>query len=1093
MTDKRFINKWYKITFIISILFIIGTSRLQAAKQNSYEIFAFKNITVEQGRQYLIDALIGEQEGDISALPFSKTVLVTANPSELETARIIRSIVDSKEEYKIKVLSSVEISTELPACNEIANNIGTIAIGNFSNPPASDGFSRTIVDNYKNGVIIITPARMMEKIIYNIKQLQKKNAENPVSELTVAQSTKPIETEPDLTSIIEKKELNTIPALLEQNLSEDSEDIEQKQDEYLNQRITDSPAPIKQTEPETKPIETEPIETKSNLYSSNEIVDLTNIPNPDQEFLLNLTGELTLIDFLSYVGEHLQMDFMYNESELENIDVTINPNGDLKGSISVREMYYYLDSVLRFKGFVMLRDQGNLVRIVSKEEALKNDTVLREDDIGTIEMGDTVVTNFFKLENISTKIARTLFEEIVSPIQLTTIDESNTIIVTDYANRMPRIKALIKLVDKPGKPKQILYRQLLYTKAEKIAPKIQILAEQLGTVSVSITTSSLIDTLPEKPERRPTDSDSTYQARLRSWQAQVNSLTSQASKDASATQDEAVTPTVFIDADDRTNRIVMIGYEEQLKEIEQLIDTLDARQKDPRKLEFYKIQYIDAEEVLNKLVELNIISQKNKSTSNETQTRNNQSTRITADIDSTPDPIPLIRNASDNLDSDTPEAISEEPLVVLVESKNSLLVHATDEQQERIAAIIGLIDKKREEEEIPYKVYKIKNVNPDYILGILDELIQETIYNEDDKIQRVDYKQDEQILVVADSNSSKLIVKANPTNQAWISNIITDLDVRQPQVLIDVTLVQISKTDIFDYDLNLISSFPDLTNTSGLTSAILPGISTGAANLVEPLINNGGRSHYADFQSNSGLGTAFYGDRHINTLLNMMEEKNYGRVMAKPKILVYDNQEGLIENKDVTYVTKTSSIPVSSGSAGTETNLIKTDIDYAPYDAGITLTITPHISESKLLRLDIEMIRKDFGAITGDKPPDTTDTKVDTTVTVPDGKTIILGGLSKMNQTKGGTKVPLISEIPLIGQLFRTINNNDIQRNLYVFVKAEIIRPPADDELEQVDLDRISKQNREAFEKYEGQFQNYQSIPGVKPSPMEPANVLDVK
>ncbi|MEJ2649937.1 MAG: hypothetical protein P8016_16200, partial [Sedimentisphaerales bacterium] len=144
--------------------------------------------------------------------------------------------------------------------------------------------------------------------------------------------------------------------------------------------------------------------------------------------------------------------------------------------------------------------------------------------------------------------------------------------------------------------------------------------------------------------------------------------------------------------------------------------------------------------------------------------------------------------------------------------------------------------------------------------------------------------------------------------------------------------------------------------------------------------------------------------------------------------------------------------------------------------------------------LDIELQRSDFirSGTEQEKPPDTTDSSVGTTVTVPDGSTIILGGLLKLNQSKGGTKIPILGDIPLIGTLFRSTSNNDEQRNLYVFVKAEIIRPPEEGE-PQVDLERISKVNREAFERYENEFQNYQSFPGVKPTPMAPAKVLDAK
>jgi general secretion pathway protein D len=218
-----------------------------------------------------------------------------------------------------------------------------------------------------------------------------------------------------------------------------------------------------------------------------------------------------------------------------------------------------------------------------------------------------------------------------------------------------------------------------------------------------------------------------------------------------------------------------------------------------------------------------------------------------------------------------------------------------------------------------------------------------------------------------------------------------------------------------------------------------------------------------------------------------MQQKDYGRVLAKPKILVNDNEEGTINTEDVTYVAKQTSTIIE----GVQ-NAVPTSTDFEPFNAGITLTITPHISRGDFLRLDIDLARDDFGTITGDKPPDTTGSNINTTVTVPDGSTIILGGMLKLNQSKGGTKVPLLGDLPFIGGLFRSASNSDIQRNLYVFVKAEIIRPPAEG-LAQVDLMKISDRNRAAFEEHEAEFQKHHDWPGIKAEPMEPLKVLEAQ
>jgi len=169
--------------------------------------------------------------------------------------------------------------------------------------------------------------------------------------------------------------------------------------------------------------------------------------------------------------------------------------------------------------------------------------------------------------------------------------------------------------------------------------------------------------------------------------------------------------------------------------------------------------------------------------------------------------------------------------------------------------------------------------------------------------------------------------------------------------------------------------------------------------------------------------------------------------------------------------------------------VVQTSTQYEEYAAGITLDIMPHISEGDLLRLDITLTRSDFGAKSSENgPPDQIVSNLNTVVTVPDKSTIILGGMTKINQSKSGGKVPLLGDLPLIGGLFRSSGKSDIQTKLYVFVKAEIIRP------EQANaMVELSNRNRKAFEEDEAEFQNFEGWPGIKPKVIAPQRVLDLQ
>ena len=83
----------------------------------------------------------------------------------------------------------------------------------------------------------------------------------------------------------------------------------------------------------------------------------------------------------------------------------------------------------------------------------------------------------------------------------------------------------------------------------------------------------------------------------------------------------------------------------------------------------------------------------------------------------------------------------------------------------------------------------------------------------------------------------------------------------------------------------------------------------------------------------------------------------------------------------------------------------------------------------------------------------------------------------------------MVGDVPILGGLFRSVDNSTDERRLYIFVKANILRPEGDSGVGQL-LD-ISRKNRETFEKYEEDFQKHESFPGMKATVVEPERVLD--
>lgn len=779
------------------------------------------------------------------------------------------------------------------------------------------------------------------------------------------------------------------------------------------------------------------------------------LANGNDVLKLDLPEKLTLVDLLSFVGEHLQLDYIYDPKKVVG-EVTLKLQGKLRGPIKVSDLYPLLESVLKFKGFVMTR-KDNIVTVVPATEVLDVDPAL-QTEVGEIEHGDVVITRVFQLQHIDPSSASSLLTNMklgaVSPTAA-----ADSLIVTDYAYRMPRIETLLEMIDKPGEPKRFKFRQLKYTMATILSPKVKTLAEQLGTVSVSISTAPELSTA-----KRAGESDAAYRARL-SREAAARTARARTQQTALAAQQDK--PTVFLDADERTNRILMIGIAEQIDLVEELIDALDVEQQDLRALKLYKIEHVDAEEVRKKLQELGIIGTTQTTSSRITGAPRTATTQTAARTQTTPRPTTPTRYPTT---STTQESLLEEPQVVTIESTNSLLVNATAEQHAQIVTILEYVDTEMLEAEMPYKIYPLENQKPEDLAGVLQQLVEETIKDKEGKVEKVVKKIEDEIVIVPDENTFSIIVYASMKNQKWIETLIEQLDKRRPQVLIDVALVEITRTELFEYDLNIIANAnTSPTNNIGIKGSILPNMEAVGG----------------EFEGGWNLGggaqvQGFYAEGNIQALLTAMNQKDYGRVLAQPKVLVNDNEEGVINTSEKTYVQESTTVYTDQGVPVTSSK-------WTEYPAKIELQITPNISEGELLRLEINMTREDFEKKEG-RPPDYRTSTVTTVVTVPDGSTIILGGLTKLNQSKGGSKVPVLGDLPLLGGLFRSVANSDKANKLYIFVKANILRP--DETTGMAQLKRISDESRAAFESAESKFQERADWPGFEAKPMEPRKVL---
>jgi len=296
------------------------------------------------------------------------------------------------------------------------------------------------------------------------------------------------------------------------------------------------------------------------------------------------------------------------------------------------------------------------------------------------------------------------------------------------------------------------------------------------------------------------------------------------------------------------------------------------------------------------------------------------------------------------------------------------------------------------------------------------------------------------VKVVADPATNALLITADAGDRPGLDGLIDKLDIRRLQVLVEALIIEISANGAQQFGMEF-RGLSDPNNPTrqvigGTTFSTNPGgvnINTVAANPLAP--GNGIAVGVVQGTISVG-GNTFY---NLGALLRALETKTDTNVLSTPNILTMDNEEAeIIVGQNVPFLTGTSA------NAATTTNLFNT---VQRQDVGLTLRVTPQISEGDTIRLKI------FQEISSVAPTEpnvnasdiiTNKRSIKTTVLAADGNIIVLGGLMRDDNTKGVQRVPCIGAVPLLGEPFKFTQNSRTKTNLMVFLKPHIIRSRQD-------------------------------------------------
>jgi len=276
----------------------------------------------------------------------------------------------------------------------------------------------------------------------------------------------------------------------------------------------------------------------------------------------------------------------------------------------------------------------------------------------------------------------------------------------------------------------------------------------------------------------------------------------------------------------------------------------------------------------------------------------------------------------------------------------------------------------------------------------------------------------ENLSLSADEGTNTLIAVGDGRMLAQLEPLIASLDVRQPQVMVEALVLALTESDALDLGVEL-QKLGVNDEVIGRVASLFGLGSPPASGSTLPA------------PTGSGFQGVVLDPGSYSAIIRALEVLNEGRTLTIPRVLVNNNQQGRLDSVLQTpYTSTNASDTVATTSFG------------GTVDAGTTITLRPQIAEGDHLLLEYDVSISSFVGDSSDPaiPPPRQQNKVASTVTIPDGYTVVVGGLSIESDTQATSQVPWLGDIPFLGWLFESSSSTKSTTRLYVFLRADVQR-----------------------------------------------------
>ena len=301
--------------------------------------------------------------------------------------------------------------------------------------------------------------------------------------------------------------------------------------------------------------------------------------------------------------------------------------------------------------------------------------------------------------------------------------------------------------------------------------------------------------------------------------------------------------------------------------------------------------------------------------------------------------------------------------------------------------------------------------------------------------------------VAADSGTNSLIVTEVTSRLPDLLQYVKGLDVRTPQVALKAKIISVSRTQIEQLGLSY-----DLGSSGTFFNTLMPRIPEGQTSpgTFDSRVERGGdalagvSNASRKYKQGSALNLIFstaLGKYSLTSFLDALRETQLSDIQAEPSIVTLDNRQARM------FVGQETPVRViDAGSQGQIGAPVRANVQFR--ETGIILTVTPHITNNRQIRMTMEAEQSDLSIVGGDLGFIINKRNAKTQLLVNNGETAVIGGLTQTQVTKNKSGIPILSDLPLIGRLFSQSDSREEKKDLLILITPHIIdegdavRPP---------------------------------------------------